>query len=157
MKPKPNPIPHETLEHLLDAEKLKNCFECGICTASCPMTELLPNHYNPRILLEKIYHSPEEALNSPALWLCAWCYRCHKRCPQKLKLPEILLTVRKIAKEQGKLEGFKQALEVVDREIPFPASFGYVCLHPERIGLIENFEELNKSHVAKKKKIKTAE
>jgi NADH-quinone oxidoreductase subunit F len=157
LKPNKNPIPHEVLEHLLDAEKLKNCFECGICTASCPMTELLPNHYNPRILLEKILHNPEEALKSPAIWLCAWCYRCHHHCPQKLKLPEIFLTVRKIAKKQGKLEGFKQALEIVNQEMPFPSSFGYVCLHPERVELGKHFEELNKSHVGKKKKTKLAE
>jgi NADH-quinone oxidoreductase subunit F len=157
LNPKKNPIPHAVLEHILDAEKLKNCFECGICTSSCPMTELLPQHYNPRILLEKIYHNPEEALKSPSLWLCAWCYRCHNHCPQKLKLPEIFLTVRKIAKEKGQLEGFKQALEMINQEVPFPTSFGYVCLHPERVELEKDFEEFNRDHTESRKKTKFSE
>jgi len=152
LKTEKTPIPHELLEHLLDAEKLKYCFECGICTASCPMTELVPNHYNPRILLEKIYHNPEKAITDPALWLCAWCYRCFKRCPQKLKLPEIFLSVRKIAKQQGKLEGFNRALEIISQEIPFPSSFGLVCLHPERVELGNALESLGKRSVSKRKK-----
>jgi len=152
LKTEKTPIPHELLEHLLDAEKLKYCFECGICTASCPMNELVPNHYNPRILLEKIYHNPEKAITEPALWLCAWCYRCFKRCPQKLKLPEIFLSVRKIAKEQGHLEGFNQALEIISQEIPFPVSLGFVCLHPERIELKKALESLGKRSVSKRRK-----
>ena len=152
MTTKKNPIPTEVLEHLLDAEKLKNCFECGICTSSCPMNELLPEHYNPRIMLEKIYHNPEEALKSPALWMCAWCYRCHKRCPQKLKLPEIFLTVRKIAQEKGELKGLGQAMELIEEKMPFPISFSYVCLHPERAGSEKNFEEFNREHAGKEKK-----
>jgi len=116
------------------------------------MNELVPNHYNPRILLEKIYHNPEKAITEPALWLCAWCYRCFKRCPQKLKLPEIFLSVRKIAKEQGHLEGFNQALEIISQEIPFPVSFGFVCLHPERIELKKALESLGKRSVSKRRK-----
>ena len=135
MKPTKASIPDEVLDHLLDAEKLKYCFECGICTASCPMNELLPNAYNPRMMIERIFHSPKEALRDPALWLCAWCYRCYRHCPQKVKLPEILLEVRKIAKKQGKLNGFDQALRLISEEIPFPASFEAICLHPERAEL----------------------
>lgn len=116
------------------------------------MNTLLPQHYNPRILLEKIYHSPEEALKSPAIWLCAWCYRCHRRCPQKLKVPEIFHTVRKIALEKGELEGFKQALEMINQEIPFPTSFTYVCLHPERAGLGKNFEKFHRKPVEKRER-----
>jgi len=123
----------ELLEHLLDAEKLKYCFECGICTSSCPMVELVPNHYNPRILLEKMFLTPDEALKSEALWLCAWCYQCFKHCPQKLKLPEIFLSLRKLARDRGNLKGFEQAMETIRSEIAFPTSFCWVCLHPERV------------------------
>jgi NADPH-dependent glutamate synthase beta subunit-like oxidoreductase len=119
------------------------------------MTELVPNHYNPRILLQKIYHNPEQAITDPALWLCAWCYRCFKRCPQKLKLPEILLSVRKIAKEQGKLEGFNRALEIISQETPFPSSFSLVCLHPERVKLENALESFGKRSMSKKKKTRT--
>ncbi|MEM2103102.1 MAG: 4Fe-4S dicluster domain-containing protein, partial [Candidatus Bathyarchaeia archaeon] len=97
-------ISKELQEKLLDLEKLKYCFECGVCTASCPMMELAPSHYNPRILLETIVLDPEKALTKPDLWLCGWCYRCYERCPQKLKPPEILLLVKTQAVEEGILE-----------------------------------------------------
>jgi len=149
------PIPHELLERLLDEEKLKHCFECGICTASCPVTMLTPNHYNPRILVEKIYHNPEQALQDPALWLCAWCYSCYRHCPQKVKLPEVLLSVRKIAKEKGHLDGWNQALEIISEQTAFPASISLVCLHPERTGINNPVETLSKHSQGKKRKQRT--
>ncbi len=131
----------ELREQLLDMEKLKYCFECGICTGSCPVMEIIPNHYNPRILLEKIVLDPDKVLEEESLWLCAWCYRCYKRCPQRLKVPEIFLAIRKIATQQGHLEGFNEALKTVSRHVSFPAAYCWVCLHPERAKLDRQFVE----------------
>jgi NADPH-dependent glutamate synthase beta subunit-like oxidoreductase len=131
----------ELHEQLLDMEKLKYCFECGICTASCPVMEIIPNYYNPRILLEQILLDLDKVLKKEALWLCAWCYRCYKRCPQRLKVPEIFLAIRKIAIEQGHLEAFNEALKIVSRYVPFPAAYCWVCLHPERAELDRQFVE----------------
>jgi NADH-quinone oxidoreductase subunit F len=97
------------------------------------MVELVPDHYNPRILLEKMLLKPDEAMKDEALWLCAWCYECTKHCPQKLTVPEIFLSLRKIAKDRGDLEGLEKAMETIRGEIAFPTSFCMVCLHPERI------------------------
>ena len=140
-------ISKDALEELLDVEKLKYCYECGICTASCPMTELLGKDYNPRRLLEKIFLNPDDILASDELWLCAWCYRCHKRCPQALKLPEIFLFVRKMAKEHGYTQPFGEALQKIVENIPFPLVTTLVCFHPERAGLdkgsvLEKIEKL---------------
>ena len=120
------------LERLLDIEKLQYCYECGICTASCPMVELLPKHYHPRTLLQRIFLDLDGVLREEELWLCAWCYRCYRRCPQRLRLPEIFLAVRKLAVKEGCLQGFKEALGLIRREIPLPAVCHRVCFHPER-------------------------
>jgi len=122
----------KALGSILDFEKLKYCFECGICTASCPVAELLPEHYNPRILLHSLPLADDKLLKSAELWLCAWCYRCHRRCPQGLKLPEIFQAVRRFAVESGYIEGFDKALKIIREKIPLPASCCYVCFHPER-------------------------
>ena len=124
--------PNVLLERLLDVEKLQYCYECGICTASCPMVELLPKHYHPRTLLQMFFLDLDEVLREEELWLCAWCYRCYRRCPQKLRLPEIFLTVRKLAVKEGYLQGFQEAVELIRREIPLPAVCYRVCFHPER-------------------------
>lgn len=123
----------EEIRKLLDAEKLKYCYECGICTASCSMAELLGNEYNPRNILEKIFLTPEEILNSEELWLCAWCYRCYRQCPQALKLPEIFLSVRKTAANRTQL--FEKALKKFVKNVPLPFVTLFVCLHPERAGI----------------------
>jgi NADPH-dependent glutamate synthase beta subunit-like oxidoreductase len=125
-------IPKELREKLLDAEKLKYCFECGVCTASCPMMELAPDHYNPRILLENILLDPEKALTKPAVWLCGWCYKCYKRCPQKLKPPEVFLFVKTLAAEKGHLEGLEDAVDIIGKNVPLAESCYHVCFHPER-------------------------
>jgi NADPH-dependent glutamate synthase beta subunit-like oxidoreductase len=123
----------KALEHILDYEKLKHCFECGICTASCPIAELLPNNYNPRILLHRLPLADDKLLASAELWLCAWCYRCYRRCPQDLKLPEIFQAVRRFAVEHGYTQGFDKALEIIRENISLPASSCHVCFHPERV------------------------
>jgi len=133
----------KALAKILDAGKLKYCFECGICTASCSMAEMLGNDYNPRALLEQVYLSPESILNLDELWLCGWCYRCQKRCPQGLKLPEIFLSLRLIAKEHGGTKAFDRALQKIVKNVPLPLVTTLVCFHPERAGL-ENAKVLEK-------------
>jgi NADPH-dependent glutamate synthase beta subunit-like oxidoreductase len=124
------------LERLLDVEKLKYCFECGICTASCSMAEMLAAQYNPRNLLEKIFLNLDSVLTSDELWLCAWCYRCYKRCPQALKLPEIFLYLRSAAIEHGYAQqSFEKALQKIVKNVPLPLVATLVCFHPERAGI----------------------
>lgn len=123
----------KTLKNVLDFDKLKFCFECGICTASCPVAELIPENYNPRTLLHNLLSGSVDMLKSAELWLCAWCNRCHNHCPQKINLPEIFQTLRKFAVEHGYFEGFYKALSIIRDKIPLPASSCYVCFHPERV------------------------
>jgi len=123
---KPTLIPKEI------SEKAKYCFECGICTASCPMAELLPTHYNPRSLLQKVFTEPEITLREDRLWLCAWCYECYKRCPQGLKPPEIFQLLKNEATKRGLFNGFKEAFSLIEENVPFPVICWYTCFHPER-------------------------
>jgi NADPH-dependent glutamate synthase beta subunit-like oxidoreductase len=150
-------ISKEVLQRLLDVEKLKYCYECGICTASCSMAELLRMEYNPRELLEEIFLNPQGVLTSDELWLCAWCYRCYRRCPQALKLPEIFLSIRTIAKEQGYTQPFEKALKKIVSSIPLPLVTTFVCFHPERAGLdvekiLEKIERIMNEERSKKEK-----
>jgi NADPH-dependent glutamate synthase beta subunit-like oxidoreductase len=151
----------ETIEKILDVEKLKYCFECGICTASCSMADLLDGEYNPRELLEKIILDPKGVLSSEELWLCAWCYRCYKRCPQALKLPEVFLLMRTVAVRQGHTQPWERVLQKIAKNMPLPLVTAMVCFHPERVGLdrktiLEKIEqsrdECPKTKIRKKRK-----
>ncbi len=132
-------ISTQLLDKILDTEKLKYCFDCGICTASCPIVELIPEHYHPRSLLERLPRDIIGVSQEAQPWLCAWCYRCYRRCPQKLKVPEILLFIRDLAAKQGSLAGFRKALETIKKEIPLFAVVCWVCFHHDR-GEIEKPE-----------------
>ncbi len=127
MEHKPTKTSEDTLEKLLSPEKLEHCFECGICTASCPVANLIYKHYNPRILLQTVSKDLEKAITEAQPWLCAWCDRCYKRCPQGLNLPEIFLLTRNVAAERGYISKFSEALETIGREIPLPGVCGMVC------------------------------
>jgi NADPH-dependent glutamate synthase beta subunit-like oxidoreductase len=124
----------ETLTKLLDTEKLKYCYECGICTASCPVAWKTPKYHNPRSLLQKVIFDFEEASKDTGLWMCMRCYRCHDRCPQRLDLPEIFWLIRDFAVEQnylpdpaGKLE---EVLKIIREEIPLASVYGWLCFLP---------------------------
>lgn len=143
----------EAAMHKEDVKKLKHCFECGVCTASCSMAELLGEDYNPRGLLEKIFLNVEDALSSHELWLCAWCYKCYRRCPQALEVPEIFLLMRTVAVKRGYLYPLEKAMQKVAQNIPLPLIVTLVCLHLERVGL--NAQDVLETIRSERVKLKT--
>jgi heterodisulfide reductase subunit C len=82
-------------------ENIKRCFACGTCTLSCPVSEV-EEAYSPRRIIHMILLGlKQEVLSSSTIWYCQSCYRCHVRCPQEVKYPEIMRVLRKMAIEQG--------------------------------------------------------
>lgn len=149
-------VSKDVIEQLLDVEKLKYCYECGICTGSCPMVEILGNNYNPRSLLQSILSDPDNVLSSEELWLCAWCYRCYKRCNQAIRLPEIFLSMRRIAFEHGGARSPEKALQKIVKNIPLPLTTMLACFHPERAGpeqekILERVGQLYDEHLKSEK------
>ena len=97
-------------------ENIMRCFACGTCVLSCPVSEVTSD-YSPRKIIHMILLGmKEEVLCSEAIWYCMSCYRCHVRCPQDVKYPEIMRVLRKLAAEQGYVKtGFIAALGEVDK------------------------------------------
>ena len=96
------------------------------------MVEVLPAYYNPRSLLQRVLTDPGEALKENMLWLCAWCYKCYKMCPQGVKPPEIFQRFKSEAAKRGVLSGFQEATSLIEMEVPFPLVCWHTCFHPER-------------------------
>ena len=67
------------------------------------MARVIPEKYNPRTLLQKVWMNPEKTAKTEELWLCAWCYRCTERCPQGIQPTEIFLLARNFATETEKI------------------------------------------------------
>jgi heterodisulfide reductase subunit C len=99
-------------------ENIKKCFSCGTCTAGCPVREVT-DRYNPRrIIRMAILGMKKEVLSSDFIWLCSSCYTCFERCPQNVKIPELMNAIKNIAVREGYLpSSMKSQLDLL-------ASFG---------------------------------
>jgi len=84
-------------------ENIKRCFSCGTCTGGCPVREVT-DRYNPRrIIRMAILGMKKEVLSSDFIWLCSSCYTCFERCPQNVKIPELMNAIKNIAAREGYL------------------------------------------------------
>jgi heterodisulfide reductase subunit C len=82
-------------------EHIRRCFACGTCTASCPVREVT-ERYNPRRIIHMALLGMREAvLSSDFVWLCSTCYACHDRCPQDVRITELMHAMKNIAVRSG--------------------------------------------------------
>ncbi|MDY7079307.1 MAG: 4Fe-4S dicluster domain-containing protein [Chloroflexota bacterium] len=78
-------------------EKLSYCFSCGTCTASCPIA-WVEETYNPRRIITMVMMGmKEQVLSSPVIWLCSACDICHRRCPQDIRISDLMKAIRNVA------------------------------------------------------------
>lgn len=78
-------------------EQLKDCYQCGTCTAVCPWGDLRP--FSPRRFIE-LARMGLEGFESDA-WTCVTCKRCWDRCPQDINIPQLFQSVRRILLESS--------------------------------------------------------
>lgn len=95
-------------------ESLMNCFACGKCSAVCPISEV-NEEFKPRKIIHMILLGmKEEVLSDEFIWLCATCDACSFRCPQKVRMADIMSVVRKIAEDEGYVPyNFNKQMEIV--------------------------------------------
>ena len=98
-------------------ENIKRCFLCGTCSAGCPVHEL-SDKYNPRRIIRMILLGMrEKVLSSDFVWLCSTCYTCRERCPQDVRLSDIMTAVRNIAVKEGYIHpSYMGQLELINNQ-----------------------------------------
>jgi heterodisulfide reductase subunit C len=85
----------------LGAADLSKCFQCGVCTASCPVREV-DARFSPRKIMKLAKLGlKDEVFQSDFIWLCSMCFMCHERCPQDVKPPEVMTVLRNMASKEG--------------------------------------------------------
>ena len=83
----------------ISGQDLLSCYQCGKCSAGCPMVfamDILPN----QIIRFAQLGMEEDIAKSETIWLCASCTTCTARCPRGVDLSRVmealrLLTLRK--------------------------------------------------------------
>ncbi len=85
---------------LISGEDISTCYQCGKCSAGCPLEAemgILPH----RVLRLLQLGREEDALDFPAIWLCASCHTCESRCPKGFDLSQVMEALRAIRLRSG--------------------------------------------------------
>ncbi|NQV04150.1 MAG: 4Fe-4S dicluster domain-containing protein [Candidatus Omnitrophica bacterium] len=91
-------------------EKVSHCYQCGKCSAGCPIAfqmDFLPN----QIIRMTQLGMEQQVLSSRTIWLCASCLICTVRCPREIDIAEIMDYLRRQAYKKG-------IIPVEETEIP---------------------------------------
>ena len=79
---------------------VENCYQCGKCTAGCPVAaqmDLMPNQI---LRLVQLGHT-DKAMRCLAVWYCVSCQTCTARCPQSVDCAGVMDALRELAAEKG--------------------------------------------------------
>ena len=80
----------------LSGQELLSCYQCGKCSAGCPMSsgmDLLPN----QIIRLMQLGLEEDIAKANTIWLCASCVTCSVRCPRGVDLARVMEALRTLA------------------------------------------------------------
>jgi heterodisulfide reductase subunit C len=81
-------------------ERISRCLQCGTCTGSCPVSYAMD--ISPRMVIALFRAGQiEEILRSRTIWICASCYMCTTRCPQDIKITDLLYALKRTAMDTG--------------------------------------------------------
>jgi Fe-S oxidoreductase len=81
----------------ISGEMLSLCYQCGTCTASCPMG--VPVR---RLIRSSQLGLKDFTLANSDLWNCATCKLCETACPRGVQITDILHALRVIGYEEKK-------------------------------------------------------
>ena len=76
------------------------CYQCRKCTNGCPVTfamDLLPDEVIRLVILGQ----PETVLRSHTIWVCSACETCTTRCPNGVKIAELMDCLKEMAVRAG--------------------------------------------------------
>ncbi len=79
---------------------VQDCYQCGKCTAGCPVAERMetvPNQIVRLVQLERV----DAAIRTRAIWECVSCQTCTTRCPKSVDCAAVMDALRQLAFEAG--------------------------------------------------------
>ncbi len=83
------------VEALADTS-VRSCFQCGKCSAGCPMATFMEHPPNRVVRLLQLGQW-QRILAGRSIWYCASCETCSTRCPNKVHLASIMDALRKLS------------------------------------------------------------
>jgi heterodisulfide reductase subunit C len=87
--------------HIPGGEKIKDCIQCGTCSGSCPVSWAMEE--SPRQIFAMVRAGMrDKVLDSLTIWTCASCYQCMHRCPQEIKITDIMYMLKRMAMRENR-------------------------------------------------------
>lgn len=84
-------------------EGIRQCFACGTCAAGCPVRRFNERFDPRRIIRMVLLGMREKVLKEPFVWLCATCFTCQERCPQGVRISDIMRALKNLATQGGNM------------------------------------------------------
>jgi heterodisulfide reductase subunit C len=78
----------------LGGEDLIICYQCGSCTAICPLSEVYNISFRKSIKYAQL-GLEDKILSDTTPWLCYACGECSDSCPRNAKPTNILASIRR--------------------------------------------------------------
>lgn len=98
-----------TIIEELSHENILKCYQCGKCTAGCPMAFKMDIHPH-QIIRSLQMESLDEVLKSQAIWYCSGCQTCYTRCPQEVSIAKVMDALCRLSVDQKKVN--KKSLKI---------------------------------------------
>jgi heterodisulfide reductase subunit C len=76
------------------------CFQCRKCTNGCPVTFAM-DLYPDEVIRMVILGQRETVLECRTIWVCAACETCTTRCPNDVKIAELMDCLKEMAVYEG--------------------------------------------------------
>jgi heterodisulfide reductase subunit C len=78
---------------LISGQNLFACYQCGNCTAGCPVAfamDMGPHE----VIRHTLLGLEEDVLGVNTFWLCASCLQCTSRCPKGIDIARVMDALR---------------------------------------------------------------
>ena len=86
----------ESLAHT----RIRDCYQCGKCTAGCPMARRNGCRAHPADSPAATWPNGK-ALRAQGMWQCVSCQTCSTRCPKSVDCAGIMDALRQLSFERG--------------------------------------------------------
>jgi len=105
----------EVAEILLQqgGEMLRECYQCGTCTATCPWNQVTT------FTIRKLIHKAQMGLvdfEDQEIWRCVGCRLCVDRCPRGVDVPKVIRAIRRVVMDVG-AGVVPHALRIADKNL----------------------------------------
>ena len=95
----------------ISGQKLLACYQCGKCSAGCPMAahmDVLPN----QMIRMAQLGMQKQLLETKSICMCVSCLTCNSRCPKGIKIAEVFEALRRTALRDGQRNDHLKIMEL---------------------------------------------